>query len=45
MKFVSAHEAVKEIQSRNRVFVQSAAMTPLELVDAMSLRYQEVKNV
>ena len=45
MKFVSAHEAVEEIQSRNRVFVQSAAMTPLELVDAMSLRYQEVKNV
>lgn len=45
MKFVSAHEAVKEIQSRNRVFVQSAAMTPLELVDAMSLRYQELKNV
>lgn len=45
MKFVSAHEAVKEIQSGNRVFVQSAAMTPLELVDAMSLRYQELKNV
>ncbi|MDG4951128.1 4-hydroxybutyrate CoA-transferase [Weeksellaceae bacterium KMM 9724] len=45
MKFVRAHEAVKEIQSGNRVFVQSAAMTPLELVDAMSLRYQELKNV
>ena len=45
MKFVSAHEAVKEIQSGNRVFVQSAAMTPLELVDAMSLRHQELKNV
>lgn len=45
MKFVSAHEAVKENQSGNRVFVQSAAMTPLELVDAMSLRYQELKKV
>ena len=45
MKFVSAHEAVKEIKSGNRVFVQSAAMTPLELVDAISLRYQELKNV
>lgn len=45
MNFVSAKEAVEIISSGNRVFIQSAAMTPLALVDAMSERYNELEQV
>lgn len=45
MNYVSAQEAVQEIKSGDRVFIQSAAMTPLELVDAMSNRYESLENV
>ena len=45
MKYVSAQEAVKEIKSGNRVFVHSAAMTPIPLVEAMTDRYEELKGV
>lgn len=45
MKFVSAQEAVKEIKSGDRVFIHSAAMTPIHLVEAMTDRYQELEKV
>ena len=45
MKFVSAQEAVREIKSGDRVFIHSAAMTPIHLVEAMTDRYQEINNV
>lgn len=45
MKIVSAQEAVKEIKSNQRVFLQGAAMTPNVLIDALCERYQELKNV
>lgn len=45
MKYVTAQEAVKEIRSGNRVFIHSAAMTPVPLVEAMTDRYEELKDV
>lgn len=45
LKYVSADEAVKEIQSNNNVFVHSAAATPQELVKAMVRRAPELRNV
>ena len=45
LKIVAAHEAVKEIKSNQRVFVQGAAMTPNVLLDALCERYQDLKNV
>ncbi|MCF8415003.1 MAG: 4-hydroxybutyrate CoA-transferase [Crocinitomicaceae bacterium] len=38
-------EAVKCIQSNDHVFIHSAAAAPQSLVNAMSNRYQELKNV
>lgn len=45
LKIVSAAEAVKEIKSNQRVFLQGAAMTPNVLIDALCERYQDLKNV
>ncbi len=45
MREVSIEEAVKEVKSGDRVFVQGAAMTPNELTDALCERYQEINNV
>ncbi|WP_431125884.1 acetyl-CoA hydrolase/transferase family protein [Flagellimonas flava] len=45
MKITSAEEAVGLIKSGDRVFVQGAAMTPNELVDALCERHKEVENV
>lgn len=45
LKIVSAQEAVKEVKSNQRVFLQGAAMTPNVLIDALCQRYQEVENV
>lgn len=41
----SAEEAVKIIKSNDRVFIHSAAATPTVLVEAMSARHRELKNV
>ena len=41
----SADEAVKIIRSNDHVFIHSAAATPAILVDAMSKRHSELKNV
>ncbi len=45
LKIVSAQEAVKEVKSHQRIFIQGAAMTPNILVDALCERYSELKNV
>src|SRR5690606_33659342 len=43
--FASASEAVAGIQSGQHVFLHSAAATPKELVQAMSMRSQELSDV
>jgi len=43
--FTTAEEAVKLIKSNDHVFLQSAASTPLQLVNAMTKRHEELKNV
>ncbi len=45
MKIVSKAEAVSLICSGDRVFVQGAAMTPNELIDALCERYAELEHV
>ena len=44
-KFVSAAEAVKHIQSGDRVFVQGQAATPTVLLDALAARANELRDV
>jgi acyl-CoA hydrolase len=44
-KNVSAEEAVKIIQSGNRVFVHGSAATPMHILEAMQKRYAELNNV
>ena len=44
-KFVSAQEAVRHIQSHNRVFIHGSAATPLTLVQALIERKEELQNV
>lgn len=45
IKYVSAEEAVKVVQSNNRVYVQAAAATPTILTNALTARASELKNV
>jgi len=45
VNFVSAEEAVQIIKSGNRVFLHSAAATPMLLVNAMTKRGKELRNV
>lgn len=42
---VSAEEAVSVIKSGDRVFIQGAAATPVQLVQAMTRRAPELRNV
>lgn len=42
---ISAAEAVKIIQSNDRVFIHTAAAAPQELIDAMTERAPELRNV
>lgn len=44
-KYVSAEEAVKFVQSNDRIYVQAAAATPSILTKALSLRASELRNV
>jgi len=44
-KAVSAQEAVKIIKSGDRVYIQAAAAAPQSLINAMTERYSELKNV
>lgn len=41
----TADEAAAEIASGNRVFIQGAAATPVELIDAMTRRAPELRDV
>ena len=45
MKYSSASEAVKEVQSGDRVYVHSAAATPAFLVTELTKRASELQNV
>ena len=44
-KYISAEEAVKCIESGNRVFIHGSAATPMCLVSAMQERHTELKGV
>lgn len=44
-KAVSAQEAVKAIKSNNRVYIHAAAAAPQTLINAMTERYEELRNV
>ncbi|QRM88132.1 4-hydroxybutyrate CoA-transferase [Lacinutrix sp. WUR7] len=42
---VSAEEAVKVIKSNSRVYIQAAAAAPQSLIQAMTARHEELRNV
>ena len=44
-KAVSAEDAVKIIKSNDRVYIQAAAAAPQSLMNAMSARHEELRNV
>ncbi len=44
-KIVTAEEAVKVIKSNDRVYIQAAAATPQILINAMTQRFEELRNV
>jgi acyl-CoA hydrolase len=44
-KYVTADEAVKCIESGNRVFIHGGAATPITIVKALQKRHEEVSNV
>ncbi len=45
IKIVSPQEAVKEVKSKQRVFVQGAAMTPNLLIDTLCERYNDLQDI
>ena len=44
-KAVTASEAVKVIKSNDRVYIQAAAAVPQELINALTERHEELRNV
>src|SRR5210317_2209878 len=44
-KAISAVDAVKVVKSNDRVYVQAAAAVPQELLDALTERHEELRNV
>ncbi len=44
-KSVTAEAAVKVIKSNDRVYIQAAAAAPQQLINAMSARHEELRNV
>jgi len=44
-KAVTAEDAVKVIKSGDRIYIQAAAAAPQILMDAMSARHEELRNV
>lgn len=44
-KYISAQEAVKIVKSGDRIFLHGSAATPHTLIDALSERASELKNV
>ena len=45
LKIVTPEEAVSIVKSNNSIFFQGAAMTPNILIDALCMRYKELKNI
>lgn len=45
LNYVSAEEAVKKINSGNRVFLHGSAATPVHLIKALQQRHGELENV
>jgi acyl-CoA hydrolase len=45
IKFITAEEAVRKIDSGNRVFLHGSAATPVHLVKALQHRHRELENV
>lgn len=45
MKITSATDALKYVQSNDHVFIHTAAAAPLQLVQALSDRHNELRNV
>lgn len=45
LKIVSVKEAVSQVRSEQRVFLQGAAMTPNVLINALCEQYERLKNV
>ncbi len=45
LNIVSAQEAVSQIKSGDRIFLQGSAMTPHVLINTLCQRYNELKNV
>jgi acyl-CoA hydrolase len=44
-KAVTAEEAVKIIKSNDRVYIQAAASAPQSLINALTERHEELRNV
>jgi acyl-CoA hydrolase len=42
---VTAEEAISKVKSGDRVFIQGAAMTPFNLIDALVSRYESLEDV
>ncbi|WP_034061359.1 acetyl-CoA hydrolase/transferase family protein [Lacinutrix jangbogonensis] len=42
---ITAEEAVKVIKSNNRIYIQAAAAAPQSLIQAVSARHEELRNV
>ncbi|MEQ8910026.1 MAG: acetyl-CoA hydrolase/transferase C-terminal domain-containing protein [Vicingaceae bacterium] len=45
MKTVSAAEAIKELKSGDRLFIQGAAMTPIHLIEEMCKQSDRLENI
>ncbi|HEY0177576.1 MAG TPA: 4-hydroxybutyrate CoA-transferase, partial [Pedobacter sp.] len=44
-KYTTAEEAVKQIQSGNRVFIHGSAATPVHIIKALQQRHSELRKV
>lgn len=45
MRYLSSEEAVKSIQSNDKVYVHTAAAAPVQLIKAMTERHSELRDV
>jgi 4-hydroxybutyrate CoA-transferase len=45
MKYCSAEEAVKVVKSGDRVYIHSVSMAPQQLIDALTNRHEELRDV
>src|SRR5688572_28554184 len=45
VNYISAEEAVRKIESGNRVFLHGSAATPIHIIEALLKRHKELKDV